>query len=54
MSKPAYLIASSFMAEGHGSLDPYGKAVHPLMDQWGGELLIAGSTDQFMDHFEGE
>lgn len=51
---PAYLIASSFMPSGHGSLDPYGEAVHPLMDKWGGELLIAGETSQFIDHYEGE
>jgi len=52
-SKPAYLVASSFMAEGHGSLDPYGQATHPLMEKYGGELLVAGSTDQFMDFYEG-
>jgi uncharacterized protein (DUF1330 family) len=51
---PAYLIASSFMPEGHGSLDPYGEEVHPLMEKWGGELLIAGETEQFMEHFEGQ
>ena len=52
--KPAYLVASSFMLEGHGSLDVYGRAVYPLLEKYGGELLVAGSTDQFMDHFEGE
>ena len=52
--KPAYLIASSFMPEGHGSLDAYGHAVHPLMEKWGGELLVAGETNQFMEHYEGE
>lgn len=51
--KPAYLVASSYMREGHGSLEPYGHAVHPLMEKYGGELLVAGETDQFMDHFEG-
>jgi len=51
---PAYLVASSFMPEGHGSLDPYGEAVHPLMEKWGGELLVAGETGQFMQHYEGE
>lgn len=50
---PAYLVASSFMPEGHGSLDAYGKAVHPLLDKYGGELLVAGSPGQFMDHYEG-
>lgn len=51
--KPAYLVASSFMPEGHGPLDPYGEATHPLLAKWGGELIVAGETDQFMDHFEG-
>ena len=51
--KAAYLIASSFMPEGHGSLDPYGRAVHPLLEKWGGELLVAGETNQFMEHYEG-
>lgn len=53
-SIPAYLVASSFMPAGHGSLDPYGEAVHPIMDKWGGELLIAGETEQFIEHFEGD
>ncbi|WP_166415524.1 DUF1330 domain-containing protein [Cochlodiniinecator piscidefendens] len=51
--KPAYLIASSFMPEGHGPLDAYGEATHPIMEKWGGTLLVAGETDQFMDHYEG-
>ena len=52
--RPAYLVASSFMRKGHGSLEPYGQAVHPLLEKYGGELLVAGSSDQFMDHFEGD
>ncbi|MBO9452049.1 DUF1330 domain-containing protein [Tropicibacter sp. R16_0] len=51
--KPAYLVASSFMPEGHGPLDAYAEATHPLLEKWGGELIIAGETGQFMDHFEG-
>ncbi|SDQ24647.1 DUF1330 domain-containing protein [Pseudovibrio sp. Tun.PSC04-5.I4] len=51
---PAYLVASSFMAEGHGSLDPYGNAIHPLMEKYGGELLVGGDPKQFMDMYEGE
>lgn len=54
MTKPAYLVASSFMSPDHGSLEPYGEAVHPLMEKYGGELLVAGAPDQFMDHFEGQ
>ena len=49
--KPAYLIASSFIPEGHGSLDAYGKATHPLMEKYGGELLVAGEPNQFIDHY---
>lgn len=52
--KPAYLVASSFMPAGHGTLEPYGKATHPLLEKWGGELVIAGETGQAMDLFEGE
>ena len=52
--KPAYLVASSFMREGHGSLEAYGRATHPLLEKHGGELLVAGATDQFMDHYEGD
>ena len=51
--KPAYLVASSFMREGHGSLEAYGRATHPLLEKYGGELLVAGAPDQFMDHYEG-
>jgi uncharacterized protein (DUF1330 family) len=52
-SKPAYLVASSFMPDGHGSLEPYGRATPPLMEKWGGELIVAGETGQALDHFEG-
>ena len=52
--KPAYLVASSFMPEGHGPLDAYGQATHALLEKWGGELLIAGEAAQFMEHYEGE
>ena len=50
---PAYLVASSFMPEGHGSLDAYGEATHRIMEKWGGELLVAGETLQLLEHFEG-
>lgn len=52
--KPAYLVASSFMPAGHAPLDPYGQATHPLMEKWGGELIVAGETAQFMDLYEGK
>jgi len=51
---PAYLVCSSFMPEGHGSIIPYGEAAHPIIEKFGGELLVAGETDQFMELFEGE
>lgn len=50
---PAYLVASSFMPEGHGALDPYGQAAHPILEKFGGELIVAGETHQFMDFYEG-
>ncbi|MEM9273371.1 MAG: DUF1330 domain-containing protein [Cyanobacteria bacterium P01_F01_bin.143] len=52
--KSAYLVCSSFMPEGHGSIIPYGEAAHPILEQYQGELLIAGESGQFMDLFEGE
>jgi len=52
--KPAYLVCSSFMPEGHGSIIPYGEAAHPILEKYQGELLVAGESDQFMDFFEGE
>lgn len=54
MTQAAYLVASSFMPEGHGSLDPYGEAIHSIFAQHGAEILIAGSSDQILDHFEGQ
>ena len=51
--KPAYLVASSFMPEGHGSLAPYARGAHQLLEEAGAELLVGGSSDQFMDFFEG-
>ncbi|WP_196888403.1 DUF1330 domain-containing protein [Aureivirga sp. CE67] len=51
---PAYFIGSSFMPEGHGSLMPYGEAAHAIIEREGGELIIAGHTDQNLIHFEGE
>lgn len=54
MAIPAYLVASSFMPEGHGSLTPYGEAIHQIFDKYGAEILVAGSTDQVMDQLEGE
>lgn len=52
--QPAYLIASSFMPEGHGLITPYFEAAHPLIEKAGGEVIIAGQANQTMHHFEGE
>lgn len=52
--RPAYLIASSFMVEGHESLDAYYHAAHPLIEAAGGEPIIAGHSQQNLHHFEGE
>ena len=49
----AYLVASSFMPEGHLSLDEYGEGAHPLMEKYGGKLVIAGFTDQDLKKLEG-
>ena len=51
---PAYLIASSMMPAGHGSIDAYFEAAHPLMEQAGAEVIVAGQAGQPMDHFEGK
>ena len=42
---PAYLVCSSFMPKGHGSIIPYGEAAHPILDKYQGELLIAGEHE---------
>ena len=53
IQRPAYLIASSYMKEGHASLDAYYHAAHPLLEAAGGETVIAGHSAQTMHHFEG-
>ncbi|NKB35533.1 MAG: DUF1330 domain-containing protein [Pseudomonadales bacterium] len=50
----AYLVCSSFMPEGHGSIVPYGEAAHPMLEKYEGELLVAGESDQFMELLEGD
>lgn len=44
MSKPAYLLASSFMPPGHGSLDAYGEASHKVFSRYGAEVIAMGSV----------
>ncbi|WP_459212409.1 DUF1330 domain-containing protein [Aquimarina rhabdastrellae] len=51
---PAYLVASSFIPEGHASLKPYYDTAHKLLEAAGGETIIAGHSGQVRHHFEGE
>lgn len=53
-SKPAYLVASSFMPADHGSITPYFEAAHPLLEKAGAEIVIAGEAGQLMHNFEGD
>ena len=50
----AYLVCSSFMPDGHGSIIPYGEAAHPILEKYKGKLLVAGESDQPLEFFEGE
>lgn len=52
--RPAYLIASSIMPEGHESITPYANAAHPIMEKFGGEVIVVGMANQSMEHFEGD
>ena len=52
-STPAYLVCSSIMKEGHGSLEPYFHAVQPLLKTAGAELLVAGDSSQVLTLLEG-
>ncbi len=52
--KPAYLIASAILPEGHASLMAYGQAAHPIFVKAGAEVLVMGSTEQNIDLLEGE
>lgn len=51
---PAYLVASSFMPEGHDSINAYGEAAHVLFEKAGAEIVVAGSTEQQINILEGE
>ncbi|GHB40599.1 hypothetical protein GCM10007094_32480 [Pseudovibrio japonicus] len=51
--KPAYLVASSFMSRGHGSLDEYASKARPLLEAAGAELVVFGGPDQPLEHLEG-
>ncbi len=44
--KLAYVIAGSFMLEGHGALHDYAHAWHPLIEAAGGDVLVAGHAGQ--------
>ena len=45
-SKPAYLIASSMFAKGHGSLGPYSDAAHPIFEGIDVEILTVAHPKQ--------
>ena len=51
--KPAYLIASSIMPEGHGSLQAYVEAVRPLLAEAGAETVTVGRAGQPIEQLEG-
>ena len=42
------------MPEGHGSIIPYGKAEHPILEKYQDELLVAGESNQPLEFFEGD
>ena len=52
-AKPAYLIASSIMPEGHGSLEAYVEAVRPLLAEAGAETVTVGRAGQPIEQLEG-
>lgn len=53
-TKPAYLIASSFMPQGHGSLEAYVEATLPLIAKAGAEALVIGRAGQPLEELEGD
>jgi len=52
-NKPAYLVGSSLLPEGHRSLAAYGKACFPIFQKFGAEILVAGTSSQSINHLEG-
>jgi len=52
-SKPAYLVASAILPQGHGSLTDYAQAAMPIFKAYGAEVLVAGTSEQKVDLLEG-
>jgi len=53
-SKPAYLVASTILSKGHGSLMDYAHAAMPIIKAYGAEVLVAGTSEQKADLLEGQ
>ncbi len=51
--KPAYLVASAVLPEGHASLAAYGEACYPIFQAFGAEVLVAGTSSQQLEMLEG-
>ncbi|MGF1757198.1 DUF1330 domain-containing protein [Photobacterium sagamiensis] len=51
--KPAYLVASTLLPEGHASLAAYCEACYPIFLTYGAEVLIAGTSSQILELVEG-
>ena len=52
-SKPAYLVASSTLPQGHESLANYARAATPIFKSYGAEILVAGTSAQKVKVLEG-
>ncbi len=52
-NKPAYLVGSMILPQGHPSLLAYGKACGPIFQEYGAQVLIIGTSDQQIEALEG-
>ncbi|MCJ8297479.1 MAG: hypothetical protein MJK13_00880 [Pseudomonadales bacterium] len=52
-NKPAYLVGSMILPQGHPSLLAYGKACGPIFQEYGAQVLIVGTNDQKIEAIEG-
>ncbi len=53
MSKPAFLISSATLPQGHPSMMEYAKAAGPIFKAHGAEFLVAGIAEQSLEVLEG-
>ena len=51
--KPAYLVGSLILPQGHPSLLVYGKACQSIFQAHGAEVLIVGTSNQQIEALEG-